>query len=138
MTVRSSRSIDEPPAKNVSANLLANAWSTALALLLTPWYVRLLGVESYALIGFYVSWVAMLGILDTGISATALREIAWLWARPDDRRQAGTLLRSLEVSVLGNHDGPRRASCWRPHGGSAATGSRPHRSRRTSCGRPSC
>src|SRR6185503_20449396 len=88
-------------AKNVSANLAANAWSTALALLLTPWYVRLLGVESYALIGFYVSWVALLGILDTGISATASREIAWLWARPDDRRQAGTLLRSLEVMYWG-------------------------------------
>src|SRR5712691_7622512 len=88
-------------AKNVSANLLANAWSTALALLLTPWYVRLLGVESYGLIGFYVSWVAMVGILDTGISATALREIAWLWARPDERRQAGTLLRSLEAAYWG-------------------------------------
>jgi O-antigen/teichoic acid export membrane protein len=88
-------------AKNVSANLLANAWSTALALLLTPWYVRLLGVESYGLIGFYVSWVAMLGILDTGISATALREIAWLWARPEERRHAGTLLRSLEGAYWG-------------------------------------
>ena len=67
--------------KNISANLLSNVWLVVLLLLVTPMYVWFLGVESYALIGFYSSWVAILGILDTGISATAMREIAWLEAR---------------------------------------------------------
>lgn len=70
-------------------------------LLLTPVYVRFLGVESYGLIGFYLSWTAILGILDTGISATAMREIAWLAARPNEEKKIPTLLRSLEVVYWG-------------------------------------
>jgi O-antigen/teichoic acid export membrane protein len=85
-------------AKNFSANLLSNAWATVLALLVTPVYVRLLGVESYGLIGFYTSWIAVLGILDTGISATAMRELAWLDARPDERHRIPALLRTLELT----------------------------------------
>lgn len=85
-------------ALNVSANLLSNVWATLIALLLTPWYVRLLGVESYGLIGFYTAMLAVLGILDTGISATAVRQIAWLNARETDRQQVPSLLRTLEVA----------------------------------------
>jgi O-antigen/teichoic acid export membrane protein len=85
-------------ALNISANLLSNVWSTLIALLLTPWYVKLLGVESYGLIGFYGALLAILGILDTGISATALRQIAWLNARDDDRPGVPTLLRTLEIA----------------------------------------
>lgn len=84
-------------ARNISANLVSNVWSTALSLLLTPLYVRLLGVEAFGLIGLYMSWIAIFGILDIGLSATATREIAWLSARPAERGQIATLLRSLEV-----------------------------------------
>ncbi len=84
--------------RNISANVVANAWSTMLALVLTPVYLRLLGVESYGLIGFYLSWTAILGVLDTGISATATREIAWLMARPGEADTVPSLVRSLEVS----------------------------------------
>ncbi len=87
--------------KNISANLLSNMWLTALLLLLTPLYVWFLGVESYGLIGFYLSWTAILGILDTGISATAVREIAWLAARRGGKWKIPTLLRSLEVVYWG-------------------------------------
>lgn len=84
--------------RNVVANVTGNAWSTVLSLLLTPVYIRLLGIESYGLIGFYMSWVAILGILDTGISATAVRETAWLAARPADSGRIPSLLRTLEVA----------------------------------------
>ncbi len=88
-------------ARNISANVLSNAWSTALSLLLTPLYVHYLGVESYGLIGFYMSWLAILSLLDTGISATAVREIAWLSARPGEAGTIPTLLRTLEVVYWG-------------------------------------
>lgn len=84
--------------KNLSANLLSNVWSIVLLLFLTPLYISLLGVESYGLIGFYLSWVTILGILDMGISVTAMREIAWRMARPDEKKSVPTLLRSLEVT----------------------------------------
>jgi O-antigen/teichoic acid export membrane protein len=83
--------------RNISANLVANTWATVLALVVTPVYVRLLGVESYGLIGFYTSWVAVLGILDTGISATAMRELAWRDARTETRQSVGSVVRTLEV-----------------------------------------
>ena len=72
-----------------------------LLLLLTPMYIGFLGIESYGLIGFYTSWVAILGILDMGISATATREIAWLSARPEERGKIPALVRSLEVVYWG-------------------------------------
>lgn len=83
--------------RNISANLLANVWLTALTILLTPMYVRFLGIESYGLIGFYASWLAVAGILDTGISAAASREFAWLAAKPESVGKMPVLLRSLEV-----------------------------------------
>lgn len=85
--------------KNISANILSNAWSVLLALLLTPAYVSFLGVESYGLIGFHLSLIAVLGILDTGISATAVREIAWLAVRPEGRRTIPILVFSLEFTT---------------------------------------
>ncbi|MFA4933766.1 MAG: oligosaccharide flippase family protein [Candidatus Omnitrophota bacterium] len=83
--------------KNISANIFSNVWSAVLMLFLTPLYVKFLGVESYGLIGFYLSWLAMIGILDTGISATATREIAWFSARPGEREKIPVFLRSIEV-----------------------------------------
>ena len=85
-------------ARNVSANLLSNAWATALSLILTPVYLRALGVESFGVIGFYTSMTALMSVLDTGISTTAMREIAWLTARPNERVKVPSLLRSLEVA----------------------------------------
>jgi len=87
--------------KNISANIFSNIWLTLLLLFLTPLYILFLGVESYGLIGFYLSWIAILGILDAGISATAVREISWLTARHEEKGKIPTLLRSLEVVYWG-------------------------------------
>ncbi len=67
-------------------------------LILTPLYIFLLGVESYGLIGFYLSWVAILGILDVSVSVTAVQEIAWRSARPEMKKTIPVLLKSLEVA----------------------------------------
>jgi len=83
--------------KNILANLLANSWSVALLLLLTPMYIALLGIEGYGLIGLYMSMAVILGILDTGISATVVREIAWYSVRPEGRSKIPILLHSVEI-----------------------------------------
>ncbi|MDP9203384.1 MAG: hypothetical protein M3P26_15840 [Gemmatimonadota bacterium] len=66
-----------------------------MPLIPTPVYVNLLGVESYGLIGFYLLWIAILGIIDIGASAVTSREITWLNARSDERPMIPTLLRSV-------------------------------------------
>ena len=65
-------------------------------LFLTPLYILILGVESYGLIGFYLSWVSILAILDVSVSLTATTEIAWRSARPEMKKTIPVLLRSLE------------------------------------------
>ena len=87
--------------KNISANLVSNIWLMLLFIITTPLYVRFLGIEGYGLIGFYLSWLAIVGIIDIGITAAAGREVAWLSARPDGKRNIPTLLRSLEVVYWG-------------------------------------
>ena len=87
--------------KNLSVNLLSNLWQTLLLLILTPVYVKLLGIESYGLIGFYTSWVAIIAIIDTGISATMIREIAWRSARSEENDSIPNLVKTLEWSYWG-------------------------------------
>jgi O-antigen/teichoic acid export membrane protein len=84
--------------KNISANLLSSVWLTVLMLVLTPLYISLLGVESYGLIGFYLSWVAILGVLDVSVSVTAVNEISWRSSRPEMKRTIPILLKSLEIA----------------------------------------
>lgn len=85
-------------ARNFSANLLSNMWLTVLSLILTPFYIALLGIESFGLIGFYMSWVAILSILDTSVSVAATREIAWRSAKPETKKTLPVLIKSLEVT----------------------------------------
>ena len=87
--------------RNIVANIFSNIWSTALSLLLVPVYINFLGIESYGLIGFYASFIAVLSVLDVGISATAGREIAWMNAREDERDKVPSLMRSLEIVYAG-------------------------------------
>ena len=87
--------------KNILANLSSNIWLVLLSILLTPLYVWFLGIESYGLIGFYLSWISILGILDAGISSTAIREMAWHAARPEGKEKIPSLLLSLEVVYWG-------------------------------------
>ena len=67
-------------------------------LALTPFYIFFLGIESYGLIGFYLSWVAILGILDVSVSVTAVNEIAWRSSQPEMKKTIPILLRSLEIA----------------------------------------
>ena len=45
-------------------------------LLLVPVYIRLLGVEAWGLVGFYLTLVAVLQVLDLGLSPALTRELA--------------------------------------------------------------
>ena len=83
--------------KNISVSLISNLWQALLLFLLTPLYLKLLGIESYGLIGFYLSWVTIIGIIDTGLSATTSREITWLSTNAQTSKEIPNLLRSIEI-----------------------------------------
>lgn len=63
---------------NVAANITGQVWLLLLTIVCTPFYIKLLGIEGYALFAFYAVLQATLLILDLGFSTTVNREVARL------------------------------------------------------------
>jgi O-antigen/teichoic acid export membrane protein len=61
---------------NVMANYAGTAWVSLLALVLVPFYLRILGTEAYGLVGFLTALRAALSILDLGLGSVVSREVA--------------------------------------------------------------
>jgi O-antigen/teichoic acid export membrane protein len=85
--------------KSVGAGVMAQVWSAAIQLLCIPIFVRLLGVESYGLIGFYITLQAALQILDFGLSPTVNRELA-RYSAVGDLREARDFVKTLQTLYL--------------------------------------
>jgi len=62
--------------RNIVANAIGQGWSGLLSIVLIPVYIRLLGVESYGLVGLYITVQAALAVLDFGLAGTINRELA--------------------------------------------------------------
>jgi len=62
--------------RNIIASAVGQGWSGLLSILLIPVYIRLIGVESYGLVGLFVTVQAGLAVLDFGLAGTINRELA--------------------------------------------------------------
>ncbi len=82
---------------NTIANFAGRGWSAILAFLFIPIYIKVLGIESWGLIGFFTTLMAILNLLDMGLSTTLNRELARLSARRDTNREQRDLVRTLET-----------------------------------------
>jgi O-antigen/teichoic acid export membrane protein len=82
--------------RNVSANLIGGGWTGLLIVLATPWFVSLLSLEGYGLLGFWLLMQTVLSLFDLGLGATLVRE----FADANDEQGGGDrrrdLLRTLE------------------------------------------
>lgn len=81
---------------NLLAGWANSAWSALLALAAVPFYLKYLGVESYGLIGFYLTLQALIQLLDMGMAATMNREVARS-SSTRDYQVTGDLLQTLAV-----------------------------------------
>ncbi|HEY7674721.1 MAG TPA: oligosaccharide flippase family protein [Burkholderiales bacterium] len=63
---------------NVAANIAGQIWAVLIAIFCTPFLIKLLGIEAYALIAFYTVLQATLQMLDLGFTTTLNREVARL------------------------------------------------------------
>jgi O-antigen/teichoic acid export membrane protein len=79
------------------ANLAGNGWSALLQLICIPFYIRLMGIESYGLIGIYLILQTILQVLDIGLSPTMNREMARYSVHKEKMEEARDLVRTLEV-----------------------------------------
>jgi O-antigen/teichoic acid export membrane protein len=82
---------------NILANVIGRAWTALIALAFVPIYLRLLGVDAYGLIGFFLTLQAVLGLFDLGLSLTLNRELARSSAAPGPVRLAPNLFRTMEI-----------------------------------------
>lgn len=87
---------------SVLVGIFSRGWSAFLSIALVPLYIRILGVESYAAIGFFGSLQGVLFLLDIGLAPMLTREIA---RRPlhesRERKYLADLVRTLEIAYWG-------------------------------------
>ncbi|MEW6530636.1 MAG: oligosaccharide flippase family protein [Thermodesulfobacteriota bacterium] len=92
---------DPQAASKVSVNIVANfggqLWTALMGFIFVPLYIKFMGIESYGLVGFCASLMALFTILDLGLSTTMVRETARLAAAPGKEQALRDLLRTLEL-----------------------------------------
>jgi O-antigen/teichoic acid export membrane protein len=81
---------------NTIANFTGQIWAFVLWLAVTPFYLRIVGVAGYGLIGFFMVLQAAVAVLDLGMSGTLNRELARGATAGADRARLTNLVRSLE------------------------------------------
>lgn len=84
--------------RNVLANTTAKLWAAAISLAAVPFYVRMLGIEAYGVIGFFLALGPVLSVLDLGLSTTLTRRLAQLSVSVDGAGEMRDLVRTLECA----------------------------------------
>ena len=88
--------------RNVLANFGGQASAAVLNVILVPFYIKMLGIESYGLIGFFISLQAILFIFDFGLGATTVREVAKrAHADSIEKKEITKILRTMEYTYVG-------------------------------------
>lgn len=81
----------------IVANYFARAWSGLISVGFVPVYIKFMGIEAYGLIGVYLSLVAILSLMDLGLSGTLSRELARKSEGIGQQKEIGDLVRTLEA-----------------------------------------
>ena len=61
---------------SVLINYASRGWAALLAIAFVPIFIKLLGIEGYALVGLYISLSSLMVFANIGLNATVLRELA--------------------------------------------------------------
>lgn len=87
--------------RNVLANYSSQIYVTLIGIVMVPFYVKYMGVETYGLVGFYVMLQAWFMLLDMGLTPAMARETACFRGGATDARSLHCLLRTLEGIFIG-------------------------------------
>lgn len=82
--------------RNVLANTSARLWTAGISLAAVPFYVRMLGLEGYGVIGLFLALGPVLSVLDLGLGTTLNRRLAQLAVEPAGTAEMRDLVRTLE------------------------------------------
>lgn len=78
------------------ANFVGQVWRGLMGLVFVPFYLRILGIEAYGLVGLYASLQVALTLFDAGLRPTLAREMALHLGGKTSAFEARTILRSAE------------------------------------------
>ena len=82
--------------RNIGINFLGQAVVALAPLLAVPWYLQGLGPHQWGLAGFVTTFVAVLGMVETGVGQALVREFAVRLAGAEGAVRAGALLAGYE------------------------------------------
>ncbi len=85
---------------NITASLLGQTLVIVTQLITLPLYLHILGVESYGLIGFYITLQATIQAFDFGLGSTINREMAKYNSGVIDCQKAISTVATIEVIFL--------------------------------------
>jgi O-antigen/teichoic acid export membrane protein len=80
------------------SNLLGVGVLAATQVVFTPLFLRVVGVEGFAFIGFFITLQAILQVLDFGFAPTIARWLARFVAGQEDRETTRDFARTLEIA----------------------------------------
>ena len=87
--------------QNMVANFAGTFWQALMSFLFVPIYIKLIGIESWGLIGVYSLFQTIFSLLDLGLSSTLSRELARLTIFKDQNTTVRNLVKTLEVVYWG-------------------------------------
>lgn len=82
--------------RNMAAGAVSRALIALMGLACIPLYIRILGVEQYALVSLLATFLALSSILDLGVAPSLNREFARLSVDPGKAQHMRDLLRTFE------------------------------------------
>lgn len=85
--------------RNFIAGVASSGWTAFVGLLAMPWYLQYLGIESYGMIGVYLTLQGMFALLDMGFSPAVSREVARSTAA-GTMDHAGAVVHSMAVLFI--------------------------------------
>ena len=83
--------------RNIVANYAGSIWIALVSLAFVPYYIRIMGVEAYGIVGVFASLQAMFAVLDLGLSHTLSREMARLCIERMNTGLMADTARTLEL-----------------------------------------
>jgi len=86
---------------NLFSNYVGTIWAALIQVLAIPVYIRILGIESYGVIGFFLTLQAVVQVFDLGLSPTVNREMARSSRAGTPGAEARDLLRTVEYVYWG-------------------------------------
>jgi len=87
--------------QNIIANFGSKAWQALMSLAFVPLYIKFMGIESYGLIGLFISLQAVFSLMDMGLSTTINKELARLSVLTGKMQEMRDLVRTLELLYWG-------------------------------------